>query len=108
MGQLNLEAEIQGIPERNEHIYNKLVLYSKLQMMAGRVAMVREKYPENNFFKPAKCGEQDIVVTASFRCMCVHCECVPCASVCLLTCKFVHGFQNNLAQLFSLRSKSAI
>ena len=51
MGQLNLEAEIQGIPERNEHIYNKLVLYSKLQMMAGRVAMVREKYPENNFFQ---------------------------------------------------------
>ena len=40
-------------------------------------------------------GQNDkMVVTNSVRCMCI-------------TCSFVHGFQKNLAQLLSSRSKSA-
>ena len=57
------------------------------------------------------CGERDIVVTTTALCMCVHCECVvvhPSGFVRAITATFMHGFQNNLAQLFSLRSISVI
>ena len=63
------------------------------------------------FVEPA-CGERDIVVKTSLRCICLCwalCVCVhPSEFVSAITCTFVHGFQNNLAQLFSLRSRSAI
>ena len=61
------------------------------------------------FVEPT-CDLPDIVVTTSVRCISV---CV-CASVCLsklvqaIACTFMHGFQNNVAQLFSLKSGSAI
>ena len=54
-------------------------------------------------------GEQDIVVTTSTRYICVCCMCVhPSGFVWAITCTFMHGFQINLTQLFSLMSRSAI
>ena len=65
------------------------------------------------FVEPA-CGEQDIVVTTSVRLMCLH-VCIMCCAcmrlsgyVLVITSIFTHEFQNNLAQLFSLRSKNAL
>ena len=48
--------------------------------------------------------KRDIAVTILLRCMCV------CASgfVRAITPTFMHGFQNNLTQLMSLRRRSAI
>ena len=57
------------------------------------------------FFVELACGEQDIVVTISVQCMCIV---RLSAFVRAITSTFMHGFQNNLAQLFSLRSRSAI
>ena len=50
---------------------------------------------EKSFVEPA-CGERDIVVTLSVRCMCVHCAvCVrPSGFVMAITSTFMHGFQN--------------
>ena len=54
-------------------------------------------------------GERCIVVTISVQCMCVHCVCMhPSAFVRVITCTFVHGFQSNLAQMLSSRSRKAI
>ena len=62
----------------------------------------------NNFFESA-IDEPGIVVTTSVRCMCVRCSCVwPSGFFRTITCTFVHGFQNNLAQLFSLKNTIAI
>ena len=62
------------------------------------------------FFVEPACGERDIVVLISFRCMCVHACCVMHLSgfVRAIPSIFMHGFQNNLAQLFSLACRSAI
>ena len=52
-----------------------------------------------------------MVVKTSVWCMCVLRVCMQCVYVqfvLTITCTFMHGFQNNLAQLFSLRSGSAI
>ena len=58
-----------------------------------------------HFVEPA-CCETDIVVTTSVQGMWVRCVYVQiCPSI---TCAFMHRFQNNLAQLFSLTSKSVI
>ena len=56
----------------------------------------------NIFVKPA-CGEGDIVVAILVWCMCVHCACMhPSIQFCRgITSTFVHGFQNNMAQLMS-------
>ena len=61
------------------------------------------------FVEPA-CCERDIVVTISVRYMCIlQCACIrPSIFVWAITSTFMHGFQNNLLQLFSLRSRSAI
>ena len=62
-----------------------------------------------NFIVDPACGEQSIVVTTSVRCMFVRHACVhPSGFVRATTSAFMHRFQNNLAQLFSLRSRSAI
>ena len=55
------------------------------------------------FVEPV-CGERYIVVTTSVRCMCV------CASgfVRTITSTLMNALQNNLEQLFSLRSSNAI
>ena len=58
--------------------------------------------------------KQDIAAAIFVRCMCV-CVCV-CVSACgrpsgfvwTITSTFMHGFQNNLAQLLYLRRRSAI
>ena len=57
------------------------------------------------------CGEGDIVVTTHVRCMCVVLACIVCVAsgfVPAITCTFMHRSEKNLAQLFSLRSRSAI
>ena len=68
-----------------------------------------------DFCKPA-CVEQDIVVRTSvsvqnlgfvFACIVHVCSC-PSRFVRAINCTFMHGFQNNLAQLLSSRSKGAI
>ena len=59
-----------------------------------------------NIFVELACSEQDIVVTALVWCVC--CACVHCGFVRAITSTFVHGFQNNLAQLFSLKGRIAI
>ena len=43
------------------------------------------------FVEPA-CGERDIVVTFSVRCMCVRCACVSSGFVRAETCTFMHEF----------------
>ena len=55
------------------------------------------------FVDPA-CSERDIVVKISGRCY------VPPSVqiVQAITCTFVQGFQNNLAQLLTMRNRSAI
>ena len=58
------------------------------------------------FVKPT-CSERDIVATTSVRCVCVVCM-HSSGFVQSITCTFVLGFQNKLAQLFSLKSRSAI
>ena len=55
------------------------------------------------FVEPA-CGERDEIVTISVRYMCVR----PSGFVQAITCTFVHGFQNKLAQLSSSRNRRAI
>ena len=61
------------------------------------------------FFVEPACSEQHLVVTISVRSLCVPCVCVyPSGFVRAITSTFMHGFQNNLAQLFSRMSKSAI
>ena len=63
------------------------------------------------FFVEPACGEGDIVVTISLyvRALCTRALCVrPSKSVRAITYAFMHEFQNNLAQLFSLGSRSAI
>ena len=61
-----------------------------------------------DFVEPT-CREQDIDITTSVRCMCVHALCMHLSRfVWARTSTFMHGFQNNLAQLLSLRSKSDI
>ena len=55
-------------------------------------------------------SETWVVVTISVwcTCVCVHCACVcPSDFVRAITSTFMHVFQNNLAQLFSLRRRSA-
>ena len=67
--------------------------------------------------------KQDLAVTIFVPCMCVHASVHVCmlASVCMIasvcirldlsraiTSTFIYGFQNNLAQLLSLRRRSAI
>ena len=55
------------------------------------------------------CGEQDKVVTTSVWCMCIVHACMHLSGlVQAITCTCMHGFQINLAQLFSLRSRRAI
>ena len=56
------------------------------------------------FFFALACDKQDIVVKISVQCMCIV---RLFAFVRAISSTFMHGFQNNLAQLFSLRSKSA-
>ena len=51
------------------------------------------------------CAEQDIDVTISVQCMCNG---RLSAFVRAIISTFMHGFQSNSAQLFSLRSRSAI
>ena len=60
------------------------------------------------FVQPA-CSEQDIIVTTLVQCMC-GCECIvlPSRFVQAIASTFMHGFQNNLAQLLSSSSRSAI
>ena len=59
------------------------------------------------FGEPA-CGGQDIVVTTLNLCMCLSCAYVHLSRFTqAIACTFMHGFQNNLAQLFSLRNRSA-
>ena len=55
------------------------------------------------FVEPS-CGERDIVVIISVQCMCVHLF----EFVLAITYTFMHGFQNDLVQLLSSRSRSAI
>ena len=44
------------------------------------------------------------IVGVCMLCVCMH----PSGFVQAVTSTFMHGFQNNLAQLFSLRSRNAI
>ena len=73
----------------------------------------------SSIFVEPTCSEQDIGVTIFIWCMCicVHmCACVcgvdacvpPSGFVWAITSTFMHGFQNDLAQLFSMRRRSAI
>ena len=55
-------------------------------------------------FVKLTCSERDIVVTASVWCTCVRACMHPSRFIRAITCTFLHGFQNNLAQLFSMRS----
>ena len=48
--------------------------------------------------------KQDIAVTIFVRCMCMH----PSRFVPGITSTFMHGFENSLAQLLSLRRRNAI
>ena len=64
--------------------------------------------------KPA-CRERDIVGTTSVQCMCMRfmrfvpaCIVRPSGFFRAITCTFTHGFQTNLAQLFTLTRKSVI
>ena len=57
------------------------------------------------FFVELACGEQDIVVTITVQYMCIV---RLSAFGWAITSTFMHGFQNNMAQLFSLRRRSAI
>ena len=58
-----------------------------------------------SFFVELACGEQDIVVTISVQCMCIV---RLSAFVRAITSIFIYEFQNNLAQLLSLKSSNAI
>ena len=65
--------------------------------------LIYQSVPDNYLFVEPACGEQDIVVTTLVRCMCMGAGFVR-----AITSTFKDGFQNNFAQLFSLRSRSAI
>ena len=50
-----------------------------------------------------------LVVTISVQCMRMHARVArPSGFLWAITCTFMHGFQNNLAQVFSLTSTSAV
>ena len=57
----------------------------------------------NNSFSSPLAGKRDIVVTILVWCMSMHLS----EFVRTITCTFMHGFQNNLAQLLPLRRRSA-
>ena len=57
-------------------------------------------------FVKLACGERDIVVSISVRCMCMLCVCASVQICRTKPCTFVHEFQNYLAQLMSSRSRS--
>ena len=60
------------------------------------------------FVQPA-CGELDIVVTTSVQCICVRAFCMHLSGFFqAITCAILHGFLNNLSQMFSLRNRSVI
>ena len=60
--------------------------------------------PFETFLSSPLAGKRDIVVTILVRCMSVR----PAKIVRTITFTIMHGFQNNLAQLFPLRRRSAI
>ena len=53
-------------------------------------------------------GEQDIVLIVSVRCMFMHACLHPSRFVQATTSTFMHGYQNNLVQFFSLVRRNAI
>ena len=60
------------------------------------------------FVEPA-CFDRDIIVATSVRCMCVVCVCIRCRCACIRPDLYIYAsFQNNLAQLLSLGTRSAI
>ena len=88
---------------------NPLVISELLDKLSDILAKLLSSLSSDNIFVKPACGEQDLVLTISDPCMCVCCTCVrPCRFVWAITSTFMHGFQNNLAQLFSLTSRSAI
>ena len=72
-----------------------------IQMMSltfGLFTEVRGSGPLGPLVVKPACSERDIVVTTSVQCMRMHALCVVHASrfVRVITCTFMHGFQNNL------------
>ena len=77
---------------------------------------IRDGIEDNSkiiFVEPA-CGERDTVVTVSFWCICMcyvyiaHACLHPSLFILAITSTFMHEYQNDLAQSFSLRRRSAI
>ena len=61
------------------------------------------------FLSSPLAGKRDIVVTILFGvCACVRASVRPSGFVRAITCTFMHGFQNNFAQLLPSRRKRAI
>ena len=70
---------------------------------AESVYLYRSSQSDNTVFVESACGDRGIV-----QCMCMRAFCVVHAQsgfVRAITCTFVHGFQNNMAQLVSSMSK---
>ena len=64
--------------------------------------------PQRNYFLSSLLAvKRDIAVTILVRCMCVSVCVFPSGFVRAITPTFMHGFQNVLAQLLSLRRGSA-
>ena len=64
--------------------------------------------PRSFLFVEPALGEQDIVVTMTVWCMCVHWCIHPSEFVQTVTSTIVDGFQKNLAQFFSITCRCAI
>ena len=57
-----------------------------------------------SIFVELACNQQDIVVTSSVQCMCMR-ACIHLSGFVHAITYFMHGFQNNLAQMLSFRLK---
>ena len=107
-----------SIPFKGYQAYLFLLIFFRISIYKANAAVqsciehVKElswAFCDMIIFVEPPCGERDIVVTLSVRCMCMCCACVHLSGfVWAITSTFMHRFQNDLAQLFSLRSKSAI
>ena len=96
---------IKSFPEQSRIIL--LLPYKILERFFDKYRGYANFKKGPRFFEtPCSCYNFSLVYV---RALCVRCACVhPSGLVRVITCTFVHGFQNNLAQLFSLRSRNAI
>ena len=76
----------------------------EFQIICHSCSALGVEVPFETFLSSPLEGKRDTVVTIFVRCMWVRLS----EFVRTITCTIMHGFQNNLAQLFPLRRRSAV